>query len=555
MDLSPDVASEFDSLLEQMMSIEDELVCDPAAATDAADVAATDTADVAATDAEDVAATDTADVAATDAADVTATDAADVAAAAAAPPTAPADPADAGSSGAGAGAGAGAVRTPIQAEHDTKFLTAIMDLGPPPMVRRKQRGRLNESSSISQASSSSEAAVAAAAVAARGDEASVAMEAARFFYRGSPNKDGLPVYYLIMCQLKTQFMVDVDGLASFVRNTMQSDIDAPYALVIDMSWVRVTFEMKRLMYKQLSTFASIFNRQQKKNNRAIYLIHPSSFTSTVLYFASRFTSAKLRKKIHEIYEWEALHEFISPSAVALPESSKGYITKSYQVVKINSKGKEQDRLIKFTHNSILNIEPKTRQIRNERLLTEMQDITAPRSEPTIFLQFNENVSGGSSSSSFLSKFRHNDADSEFRKYRASSIDERNDIIYDIFERGFSAPAFPHDNQFEVVKQKGSGRKHNRTLKLTIDSVLTVAKGRIKKEVSFAGIESIHIDPTNESLVWLKYKGEAIPSKLFTDNARVMIAAFEHCIQASVAEDDKLAQNEKDDLNQLVDHEA
>lgn len=45
----------------------------------------------------------------------------------------------------------------------------------------------------------------------------------------------------------------------------------------------------------------------------------------------------------EIYEWTELHSFINPSNVALPESSKDYITKSYTVTKVNAKGKQQQR--------------------------------------------------------------------------------------------------------------------------------------------------------------------------------------------------------------------
>jgi hypothetical protein len=54
--------------------------------------------------------------------------------------------------------------------------------------------------------------------------------------------------------------------------------------------------------------------------------------------------------------------------------TQDYITKSYQVVKTNAKAKKQTRLIKFTLNSLLNIDPKTRRIQNERNLTEIKEI-------------------------------------------------------------------------------------------------------------------------------------------------------------------------------------
>ena len=111
-----------------------------------------------------------------------------------------------------------------------------------------------------------------------------------------------------------------------------------------------------------------------------------------------FTSRKLKSKIVEVYNWETLTNEIAPSDIALPETSKDFITKAYHVVKINSKGKNQKRweskdhrnlicnsvnsnesnlrLIKFTADSILNIDPKTKKIQNEKKLQEIQQLGA-----------------------------------------------------------------------------------------------------------------------------------------------------------------------------------
>jgi hypothetical protein len=56
-----------------------------------------------------------------------------------------------------------------------------------------------------------------------------------------------------------------------------------------------------------------------------------------------FTSRKLKSKIVEVYNWETLTNEIAPGDIALPETSKDFITKAYNVVKINSKGKNQKR--------------------------------------------------------------------------------------------------------------------------------------------------------------------------------------------------------------------
>ena len=134
-------------------------------------------------------------------------------------------------------------------------------------------------------------------------------------------------------------------------------------------------------------------------------------------FMRQFTSRKLKKKIVEIYDWKELAEDISMENISLPDSSKDYITKAYSVTKVNAKGKKQTRysfrlhtsfhhhllvfavlsveqetvdesatgmiqeltvflfvllfhrfrLIKFTHNSFLNVDPKTKRVQNEKV--------------------------------------------------------------------------------------------------------------------------------------------------------------------------------------------
>jgi hypothetical protein len=86
-----------------------------------------------------------------------------------------------------------------------------------------------------------------------------------------------------------------------------------------------------------------------------------------------FTSKKLKRKIHEVYNWKVsigsttsnatcelpnltcacycsvvavAHqdlEDIRPEDIMLPDTSKGFVTKAYNVVKINAKGKKQKR--------------------------------------------------------------------------------------------------------------------------------------------------------------------------------------------------------------------
>ncbi len=94
----------------------------------------------------------------------------------------------------------------------------------------------------------------------------------------------------------------------------------------------------------------------------IYIVHPSAYTRAVVHFMRFFTSRKLKRKIVEIYNWKQLTKLIDTENIPLyslcfiivprltpflhillPETSKDYITKSYRLIKVNAKGKKQER--------------------------------------------------------------------------------------------------------------------------------------------------------------------------------------------------------------------
>ena len=112
----------------------------------------------------------------------------------------------------------------------------------------------------------------------------------------------------------------------------------------------------------------------RKNIKKLFIVHPDAFIKNFIFVGRTFASSKFDKKLVEIYNWKNLNAYIKESDIVLPESTKGFITKSYTVTKINAKGKRQERLIKFTLRSLLNIDPKARTIQNETLLTEIAEI-------------------------------------------------------------------------------------------------------------------------------------------------------------------------------------
>jgi hypothetical protein len=127
--------------------------------------------------------------------------------------------------------------------------------------------------------------------------------------------------------------------------------------------------------------------------------------------------------------------------VLLPEETKSFVPDSFKVVKINPKGKHQDRIIKLTPKSILNIDPKNNTIKNERLLAEVEEVSAPQSNLEVHMKFRPSNIKGPTSPFFSShtetdnnpeNYNHLD-DSVFRRYIVSSEQERSDLLEELFE--------------------------------------------------------------------------------------------------------------------------
>eukprot|EP00004_Rigifila_ramosa_P015635 TRINITY_DN3641_c0_g1_i1.p1 TRINITY_DN3641_c0_g1~~TRINITY_DN3641_c0_g1_i1.p1 ORF type:complete len:772 (-),score=190.44 TRINITY_DN3641_c0_g1_i1:95-2410(-) len=346
-----------------------------------------------------------------------------------------------------------------------------------------------------------------------------AMDAAKFFFRGPPDKAGRPVFYVIVNRVSTPFLEDFAVLARHVLKVMDSHIHSPYAICVDMSWATATSEQKVLVFQQLSQFWDTFTRSQRKNLSALYVVHPNTFMDSVLFLIKTFTSKKFSQKIFKIYEWENLSEWISAENIALPDDTKEFTTRTYSLIKVNSKGKRQTRLLKFTGTSLLNIDPKTRTIKNEITLATIEQLSVTPADSDIYIRFkpssqNEPMSKLSSPRMLLSLIKDKDKDEselDERHYICKDVQERDEILFDIFESGFNSGAITAPQSFNVIKVNKAGKHQERVFKLTCDSVLNIHNAQIKSEISFAGIESVTQDGPDS--VWLKLKGEEKPRRI------------------------------------------
>lgn len=379
----------------------------------------------------------------------------------------------------------------ISFKEHTDFLHLISDLGPPPsasivhsMSKNQKEGSLDN-----------------------------------FFYQGKDNKKGFPVFYLIVCRMDLTSFDNVNQLTNHVFQKITNTVgpNTEVSIVIDLSWSSKD-ELKNKFFKstsELTRLASMIQRSDKKRVKEIHLVHPMNISKFVLIFLKTTVKTKSYSKIFEHDKWKTLSKYIDMDKISLPDESKSFITKAYRVTKINAKGKRQHRVVKFTSNSILNIDPKNKNLKNEKLLTDIETISVTQ-DGIIVLNFsNESIERDSSQkkSMFNVLSLSNKADLETRKYICSTKYESEKFMEDIFEAAFHAATLRSPQQYRVIKVNGVGKHQERIFKFTCDSLLNLDGHKVRTEISYAGIKDVSIDKHNSETLYIQLKSEGSPRKI------------------------------------------
>lgn len=193
------------------------------------------------------------------------------------------------------------------------------------------------------------------------------------------------MFYLIASRLPIELLEQqANAVLEFVLSVIKERVgEGRFALVADMSWTHFS---SKFVTGTLMRFRDRIPHHYRKNLVELYLIHPTSLIVTMFPYIRQFFPTW--KKVIVCYAAESLSDHIHTADVLLPSESFGFITKAYPVTKVNSKGRKQRRLIKFTANSLLNIDPKSKSLQNEKLLVDIDHISLP-TPTSIHIEFVE----------------------------------------------------------------------------------------------------------------------------------------------------------------------
>jgi len=316
---------------------------------------------------------------------------------------------------------------------------------------------------------------------------------------------------------------------AYVTKTMDPAVHrGGYSIVIDSSWSTLSSEGKQSVCANLENFWAMFPRMYKKNLRQIVVLQPNKFYHTVFSLLKQFISKKAHKKFVEVYDWKQLAGVlgVNEENVVVPESSKHNMSKVYRVVKVNAYGKKQERLIKFTTDSLLNLDTRATRIHNEKLLSHIDEISI--SSPgslEIFMRFHPGEKN-KKKTVLTGLLKGSSSHDDIRTYICSTLAERDAILQDLFASAFRCGYTPGRQEFKVVKVNRVGKRQERIFKLTVDSLMNIANNEIRHEMCFAGIDTVKADPSVKNLVWLKYKSETVWRQIYFDDSAAFINALQ-----------------------------
>ncbi|KAG9394009.1 hypothetical protein J8273_4609 [Carpediemonas membranifera] len=220
--------------------------------------------------------------------------------------------------------------------------------------------------------------------------------------------------------------------------------------------------------------------------------------------------AKLRGLLGEKYAPVAALVEMLPEAPRIgPEpwyNPKEPRVKEYHVVKVNKKGKRQNRVIKLTLNSLLNIDKQEQQIKNELLVSEMSALMAPAHTPTLVIVHGNPPDISKDTPGY---FPHRDKgeDGHPRTYECTNIRIRDEVLGEVFEMIWAYHAKPVPVAYDLVKVNKYGKRQNRVFKLTRDSVMNMRGSHIQTETHFATVAAVQVEG---STLYMTIEGEDSP---------------------------------------------
>lgn len=351
------------------------------------------------------------------------------------------------------------------------------------------------------------------------------LEAARFVYMGKPTKANVPVIYFVLHRIRLEFLEHNDRLFLHVYKTIVQALNGPYVVVVDMSWADLDDEVQAFLYRAVVSFTRLMRMDHLTNCQNVFILHPT-FKSQIAIddCLNLIPDEKRIKLVRTAYDWSDLGEVIDLPKIWLPFVSKKFVPMTYNVLKVNNVERKQERLMKMTNESMLNIDPRVGTTQNEIMLQKIEEIRSRQGSNEIIIKYRpeteqeiEERGGG-----YFIKAPEKQV-VQTRKYSCYTEQQRDVIVDAVFEAGVRSSSLHMPQVFAV--EKISSKKNKRTervFKFTLDSILHFKDRVIKREIPYSTIQSFFLDNSNKNIIYINFMYRGVKKQYVLETAKADI---------------------------------
>lgn len=355
------------------------------------------------------------------------------------------------------------------------------------------------------------------------------LEQSRFFYLGKPTKNNVPVFYLVLHRIEKKFLENNDSLMVFIYKTLWKQINEPYVLVIDLSWAKLNDEFQSALYRSVVSFTRLMKKEHLSNCQTIHLLHPTFKTLEAIEEIFNLLDDQTRAKlVKNAYEWTELGDSIEIAKIWIPFVSKKFVPITHNLTLMNYKDKKFERLVKITHDSILNIDIRNGTVHGEIPLSGIQEIRSRVDAIEIIIKYTPLKEEEQDPYELVTRPKGQkedleDGPNQTIRYICSAESQRDIIVETLFDSGIRSCSLTIPQGFKVNKESEGGKKHPRTLKLTSDSILNFADKVIKREIPYSTIQSFYVDQDVKTKMYINFmsQGQKRSYVFISDNVSVL----------------------------------
>eukprot|EP00761_Pharyngomonas_kirbyi_P001570 gb/GECH01001574.1/.p1 GENE.gb/GECH01001574.1/~~gb/GECH01001574.1/.p1 ORF type:complete len:868 (+),score=182.47 gb/GECH01001574.1/:1-2604(+) len=373
---------------------------------------------------------------------------------------------------------------------DTEFLKVIKQLGPPP--KGTDTGEEDKEEKLIDETIS--------ALSKHFDKFDLGdLERARFFYKGKPDKNGIPIFYLILHRIRFEFLHLTDLLLVHIHKVLGESGEKPFNLIIDLSFMDTGEESVAAFYRCVISLSRIVRRALLSNIKQVYLVHPTNASLDAMHqILAILPEETYTSLIRYAYQWSYLGEIISTDKIWIPFISKKFVPLAFRVKQQNNQ-RAQDRLLKVAPDSLLIIDIKSQNIAKEILFSTVNSVKIEGDN-----KFTLNITPATWDHVNIKGegyFFEVGGDSTFTFECLAKV-HREVLVEMILDYALRESCNRNLQAFPINKNGQRSRK--RKLRLTTDSILLVHNNSIAKEIPFSTIDAFYIIPNQHNFLKLLY---------------------------------------------------